>query len=493
MSPELIAGRYRVERAVGRGGMGTVWLCQDEVLGRDVAVKNVGNLPDQTSTDVARAMREARSSAALNHPNVVSVFDVVETGDEIWMVMEYFPSRTLSEILREDGPLSPERAARIGVQVADGLAAAHARGTIHRDVKPGNVLVGAGDQAKISDFGIARMAGDPQLTSTGLLTGTPSYFSPELARGADPGPESDVWALGATLYAAVEGASPYPTQRNPIALLQTIASEPPPRPSNAGPLAEPIARMMDRDPRSRWAMADAAHALRRVAERGRERTAAATVPLATDDAHDPTTTTSRPVAAPVAAPPERRRRKGLLPWLLVAAALLLVAGAGYALLDLNGDATAGQTQGTSTPTPSETQGASPKRSPSPSPTPTPSPEQTPSKTPKPAPAPDTAEAKADFVDGYFDVMPEDTDTGWSMLAPSMQSVGKDEYEDFWGSIESVESSQTSASSGSDTVSTVITYTFDDGRVVTEQQEIDLQGSDGAYAIADDRVISSQTQ
>ena len=126
MSPELIAGRYRVERAVGRGGMGTVWLCQDEVLGRDVAVKNVGNLLDQTSTDVARALREARSSAALNHPNVVSVFDVVETGDEIWMVMEYFPSRTLSEILREDGPLSPERAARIGVQVADGLAAARA-------------------------------------------------------------------------------------------------------------------------------------------------------------------------------------------------------------------------------------------------------------------------------------------------------------------------------------------------------------------------------
>ena len=357
-------------------------------------------------------------------------------------------------------------------------------------MKPGNVLVGAGDQAKISDFGIARMAGDPQLTSTGLLTGTPSYFSPELARGADPGPESDVWALGATLYAAVEGASPYPTQRNPIALLQTIASEPPPRPierrdpgradrADDGPRpAVPLGHGRRRPrpaPRGRARPRADRHGDRPARDRRRPR-----------PHHDDLAARRRSGGRP---PPERRRRKGLLPWLLVAAALLLVAGAGYALLDLNGDATAGPTQETSTPTPSETRDASPKPSPSPSPTPTPSPEQTPSRTPKPAPAPDTAEAKADFVDGYFDVMPEDTDTGWPMLAPSMQSVGKDEYEEFWGSIESVESSQTSASTGSDTVSTVITYTFDDGRVVTEQQEIDLQGSDGAYAIADDRVIS----
>ena len=210
MSPELIAGRYRVGRAVGRGGMGTVWLCRDEMLDREVAVKQVGHLPGESAPDVARGLREARSSAALNHENVVSVFDVVEEGEQIWLVMEYVPSRTLREILVQEGPLSPERAAAIGAQVADGLAAAHARGTVHRDVKPGNILVGQSGIAKISDFGIARMDGEEQLTRTGMVTGTPSYFSPEQARGQDAGPAADVWALGATLYAAVQGEPPYP-------------------------------------------------------------------------------------------------------------------------------------------------------------------------------------------------------------------------------------------------------------------------------------------
>src|SRR5688500_6955682 len=163
MALERIAGRYRVERAAGRGGMGTVWLCTDEVLGRQVAVKQVGTLPGETTLDLARAMREARSSAALNHRNVVSVYDAVEEGDHIWLVMEYVQGRTLAELVAEEGALSPEQVARIGAQVADGLAAAHARGTIHRDVKPGNILVGDDGTAKISDFGIARTTGDAQV------------------------------------------------------------------------------------------------------------------------------------------------------------------------------------------------------------------------------------------------------------------------------------------------------------------------------------------
>jgi serine/threonine protein kinase len=141
VGPETIAGRYRVERAVGRGGMGAVWLCTDEVLGRQVAVKQVGTMPGEDALDVPRAMREARSLAALNHRNVVSVYDAVEEGDHIWLVMEYVPGRSLSELLAQQGFLPPERAAWIGAQVADGLAAAHERGTIHRDVKPGNILV----------------------------------------------------------------------------------------------------------------------------------------------------------------------------------------------------------------------------------------------------------------------------------------------------------------------------------------------------------------
>jgi eukaryotic-like serine/threonine-protein kinase len=266
MHPELIGGRYRVGPAVGRGGMGTVWLCRDEMLLRDVAVKQVGLLPGESVTDSARALREARSSAALSHRNVVTVFDVVEEQDAIWLVMEYVPSRSLADLVSQEGALDPAHVADIGAQVADGLAAAHAAGTMHRDVKPGNVLVREDGVAKISDFGIARSAGDPALTQSGLVTGTPSYFAPELARGDAPTPASDVWALGATLYAAVEGRPPYRARENPIAVLHEIVSRQPPAPSRAGWLEPALLRMLDRDPASRWSMEDAAHALHRLAD-----------------------------------------------------------------------------------------------------------------------------------------------------------------------------------------------------------------------------------
>jgi len=178
MQPELIGARYRVQRAIGQGGMGTVWLCRDETLARDVAVKQVGLLPGESVTDSARAFREARSSAALSHRNVVTVFDIVQDHDTIWMVMEHVPGRTLSELIRDEGRLSPARTADLGAQVAAGLAAAHAAGVTHRDVKPGNVLVREDGVAKIGDFGLSRTAGDPALTQTGMVTGTPTYFSP---------------------------------------------------------------------------------------------------------------------------------------------------------------------------------------------------------------------------------------------------------------------------------------------------------------------------
>jgi serine/threonine protein kinase len=278
MRPDLIGGRYRIDHAVGRGGMGTVWLARDELLRRDVAVKQVGLLPGQSDTDSARALREARSAAGLGHRNVVTVFDVVEERDAIWLVMEYVEGRSLSQIVAAEGPLDPARVADIGAQVADGLAAAHAVGTIHRDVKPGNVLVRADGLAQISDFGIARSPGDPRLTQSGLLTGTPTYFSPELARGAAPSPAADVWALGATLYAAVEGHPPYRSQENPVALLHDIVTTRPPAPDRAGFLEPVLQRLLDRDPVSRWTMPDAAHALHRLAsEHAPERTRAETL------------------------------------------------------------------------------------------------------------------------------------------------------------------------------------------------------------------------
>ncbi len=266
MQPELIGGRYRVESAIGKGGMGTVWLCRDETLQRNVAVKQVGLLPNESVTDSARAFREARSTAALSHRNVVTVFDVVEESGHIWLVMEHVPGRSLSQIIKQDGPLDPGTVAEIGAQVAAGLAAAHAAGTMHRDVKPGNVLIREDGVAKISDFGIARTHGDPALTQSGFLTGTPSYFSPELARGGDPGPGTDVWALGATLYAAVEGHSPYEQRTNPVAVLHDITQGQPPHPQRADFLEPALQRMMDRDPESRWSMDDAAHVLRRLAD-----------------------------------------------------------------------------------------------------------------------------------------------------------------------------------------------------------------------------------
>ena len=261
MESQRIAGRYLVLRAIGRGGMGVVWLCRDEVLGREVAVKQIGGLPGEPEVETARAMREARSAAALNHPNVVSVYDVVDHDGRPWLVMEYVDGPTLAEILSDEGRLPPLRVADIGARIASALARAHERGIVHRDVKPGNVLLDRGGRPKISDFGIARGHGDDQLTQTGFFTGTPGYLSPELARGGDPDPKTDVWALGATLYAAVEGQAPYEPRSNPLALLRDIASEPPRPMQHAGGLAPAIAAMMDQDPARRWDMATAAERL----------------------------------------------------------------------------------------------------------------------------------------------------------------------------------------------------------------------------------------
>ena len=323
MQPELIGGRYRVESAIGRGGMGTVWLCLDETLQRHVAVKQVGLLPGESVTDSARALREARSSAGLSHRNVVTVFDVVEETGHIWLVMEHVQGRSLSQIIKQDGPLDPATVAEVGAQVADGLSALHADGIIHRDVKPGNVLIREDGVAKISDFGISRTAGDATLTQSGYLTGTPSYFSPALARGAEPTPADDVWALGATLYAAVEGRPPYTQRTNPVEVLHEITSSPPPPPQQAAFLEPALRRMLDRDPSSRWSMADAGHTLRRLADTHRPdatlaqtrptSTASSSAPAGPAAAAEPVAATPHDAPAPRAAQAEERSIAGPAP------------------------------------------------------------------------------------------------------------------------------------------------------------------------------------
>jgi len=248
--------------------MGTVWLCIDETLHRQVAVKQVGTLPGESAEDTPRALREARLSAALNHKNAVAIYDVVQQDGSTWLVMEYVPSRTLSQLLATEGRLPPHRVAHIGAQVAAALENAHAQRIVHRDIKPSNILVGEDDLAKISDFGIARGHQDARLTQSGLVTGTPAFFSPELARGEEPSFASDVWALGITLFTATEGEPPYGRQSNPLAMLAAITQQPLPPPRHAGPLAEIFERMLDPDPGRRLTMAASLTALREIEQGG---------------------------------------------------------------------------------------------------------------------------------------------------------------------------------------------------------------------------------
>jgi serine/threonine protein kinase len=205
----LIAGRYTLDREIGRGGMGAVWLGEDEVLGRPVALKRIGFGPGGDDLDLDRAEREARLAARLNHPHVVAVYDLVVEGDDRWLVMEYVAGATLAELVRRDGPLTPDQAAPLLRQAADALAAAHEAGIVHRDVKPSNILVTPDGQVKLSDFGIARAQADASLTQTGLVTGSPAYLAPEVASGQQATAASDVWSLGATTYHALSGRPPY--------------------------------------------------------------------------------------------------------------------------------------------------------------------------------------------------------------------------------------------------------------------------------------------
>src|SRR3954454_17858920 len=235
----VIAGRYELEREIGRGGMGAVWLARDEVLGRTVAIKRIGMAPGGTSPDLARAEREARLAARLNHPHVVAVYDLVTDDGAQWLVMEHVQGATLATLVQREAPLAPDQAAEIMVQVADALAAAHEAGIVHRDVKPSNMLVTPDGQVKLSDFGIARAEADASLTQTGLVTGSPAYLSPEVASGQQASPASDVWSLGATLFHALAGPPPYDVGENVLGALYRIVHEVPPRlgPAAAGWLA----------------------------------------------------------------------------------------------------------------------------------------------------------------------------------------------------------------------------------------------------------------
>ena len=214
LSQAIVAERYRLVQLLGAGGMGRVWLARDEVLHRDVAIKQVAlppTLDDESREDLRlRTMREARAAARLNHPNVVQIYDVVRSEEQPWIVMEYVKARPLHQIVMQEGPLGVREVAAIGLAVLSALEAAHTSGVLHRDVKPSNVLITEAGRVVLTDFGLATLdENEGTVTQTGLILGSPQYVSPERARSGVSTPESDLWSLGATLYAAVEGRSPY--------------------------------------------------------------------------------------------------------------------------------------------------------------------------------------------------------------------------------------------------------------------------------------------
>ncbi|WP_326741716.1 serine/threonine-protein kinase [Streptomyces sp. NBC_01768] len=250
----LLAGRYRLGEVLGRGGMGTVWRAVDETLGRTVAVKEL-RFPSAIDEDekrrlITRTLREAKAIARIRNNGAVTVYDVVDEDDRPWIVMELIEGKSLAEAVREDGVLTPRRAAEVGLAILDVLRSAHREGILHRDVKPSNVLIAEDGRVVLTDFGIAQVEGDPSVTSTGMLVGAPSYISPERARGHKPGPPADLWSLGGLLYASTEGSPPY-DKGSAIATLTAVMTEPLDPPKNAGPLEEVIYGLLAKDPEQR--------------------------------------------------------------------------------------------------------------------------------------------------------------------------------------------------------------------------------------------------
>ncbi|GLZ54379.1 serine/threonine-protein kinase [Actinomycetospora sp. NBRC 106378] len=506
---ELIAGRYRVVARVGSGAMGVVWRAEDERLRRAVALKQV-RLPggvDERSTEQAhqRVIREGRLVARIHHPHAISVFDVVDHDGEPWLVMEYLPSRSLAEVVAEDGALTSHAAAAMGHQVAAALTAAHAAGIVHRDVKPGNVLIGTDGVVKVTDFGISRAVDEATITSTGMMAGTPAYLAPEVARGAAADFRSDVYSLGSTIYAAVEGAPPFGTGENPLALLHRVATGDHPAPRLAGSLAPLLGRLLATDPLHRPEMHQVRDELERLAAVDVETDAwteeapgtSPTVPVPPTDRPEPMPAGAGRVAVAPPAPgpthplplrpqepdpaPSPRRRP-----LLIGLALLLVGAVAVVALvfSTSGGGVTGATTGPSTgAAPSAGSGsgsASDDGSDSDSP---------------PAPAPGTSEqvAQQQAIVDYYGLIPSDLAAGWERLTPSYQrntAGGFAGYSQFWGDMSRVTVRGVSPAPG-DSVDATVTYTYRDGRTSSERTLFRMVQQDGGWKIDGSQVLSSR--
>jgi eukaryotic-like serine/threonine-protein kinase len=318
----IVAGRYLLKRPIGRGGMGVVWLAQDRLLGREVAVKEVA-FPETLSEDEreslrARVLREARAAARLNHAGVITIYDVLSEQGRAFIVMELIAAPSLDELVARQGPLSPEHAARIGLQIASALDAAHRAGVVHRDVKPANVMVAEDGGVWLGDFGVAHLQGDPRLTASGIIVGSPWYMAPEQASDGEIGPATDLWGLGATMYYAVEGEAPF-ERGGTLATLTAVVNEPPRPPERAGALQPVLESLLAKDPAARPGLRQTRIRLARVAGAGREgrsRPAPPPVDLFTPPAGERSPAAEQAGEAPpeTRAPAERAEEAPAEPW-----------------------------------------------------------------------------------------------------------------------------------------------------------------------------------
>lgn len=315
---ERIGDRYALDRTLGMGGMGVVWRAHDELLQRDVAIKEVRFPPglpeDQRDSISKRVMREARASASLNHPNGVAVFDVIQGEGKAFIVMELVDAPTLADMVRNQR-FTPQRVAEIGLQVLSALEAAHGQGIVHRDVKPANVMITENGQAKLADFGIASVKGDPRLTASGMILGSPHYMSPEQARGSEASTASDIWALGATLFYAVEGRVPF-DRGQPIPTLTAVLTEEPTFSERSGELRPVLEACLRKEPSERPSASQLRTLLETVASGGHLITPAPERVSEPEPVREERTTGAAPV---------RERSSNPALWLLGLAALVLAA------------------------------------------------------------------------------------------------------------------------------------------------------------------------
>jgi serine/threonine protein kinase len=470
-TPVRVGGRYRLDERIGAGAMGAVWRATDELLNRTVAVKELlaaaapptaaGN--DALEVSRQRILREGRIGARLQHPHVISMFDVVVHEDRPWLVMEYLPSRSLAQVLGDKGPLPPEQVGDIGRQVADGLAAAHLAGVTHRDVKPGNVLIADDGRVKLTDFGVSRAVDDVQLTRTGLIAGTPAFLSPEVARGLNPTAASDVFALGATLYAAVEGTPPFGLDDNAYALLHKVATEQVRRPKQDGPVVDMIMRLLSREPDDRPSAAQARDAFAAVIAGSDPGLAplAAAAPVST--AVVPPARSGPPTLSDAPRPePVRRGRNRRMPLLLAALGVLAVgAGVTVAILTSNDPGAGGAPSAQPAVSAPATTSAPQPTTPPPA---TSAPAAAPTTTPSGAPATDAVA----FVQNYYGLLPGDTESAWRLLGSQAQAAsgGRGGYDRFWSEVASV-SLQNARQTGGNTVEGTVVFTRRDGGTSSE--------------------------